>query len=71
MQKNNRLLKGYGLNLHVNADIFEPDSNEELVNFIRGLPLKSKVSIMGSGLSYGDSFFPPKGHDSITISTRY
>ena len=25
---------------------------------------------MGSGLSYGDSFFPPKGHDSITISTR-
>ena len=70
MQKNNRLLKGYGLNLHVNADIFEPDSNEELVNFIRGLPLKSKVSIMGSGLSYGDSFFPPKGHDSITISTR-
>ena len=70
MEKDKRLLKGYSLNLDLNVEVFEPTSKEDLLKLIRDLPQKSLVSVMGSGLSYGDSFFPPQGDDSITISTR-
>jgi len=63
-------ITGYGLNLRSEVEFYEPKTVEEITEILSNTKSQVGVSIMGSGLSYGDAFFPNESQNSITISTK-
>ena len=65
-----KIITGYGLNFSSEVELYEPETAEETTEFLSNTKSLVGVSIMGSGLSYGDAFFPNESQNSITISTK-
>lgn len=63
-------ITGYGLNLSSEVEFYEPKTVEETTEILSNTKSQVGVSIMGSGLSYGDAFFPHESQNSIIISTK-
>jgi len=63
-------ITGYSLNLSSEVEFLEPSTVDEVTEILSNTKSQVGVSIMGSGLSYGDAFFPHESHKSITISTK-